>query len=271
MKRSEKVESIIPYAHKVLVTTLCIPVALPGACGVGGADVGDHEIPIADLSIDETTEIRTAFNANRGVYLTVVNADPLLNKVYRLTNFTEVAGVMTKAWVFPAVETAIVAADVINFGGSVEIDIGVIGDEGLVKEFEVENDDAMSETGSVVSRVSRITNAMLKSPTTKLNVENFLLMMPNSFFVTNDTSKKAKYGMKASFFEAVECKVKVVSLQDPTNTARWETISSALMSLTDLTLSGNKDRTKYFNVEFMLNSSDELITFGDTTAVNTPV
>jgi hypothetical protein len=269
MKRETKIESVIPYNHKVLVTPLCIPTAIVGAV-VAVQPVGAHILVVDGFDATESLEIETALNANRGVYCSLGTSPA--NKIYRITKATKTANVITSINIYPALEVATTIADVLTVGGStIAIDIGIIADEGLSITRDLTHDDALSEYGTVISRISRMENAMLKSPATLLNIDNYLLLAPNSFFVNNDTDVKFNYGSNAGFFEAVECSVKVVSAKDPADISKWINADKCLLTLTEFNLAGNKDRTKSMPVEFLLNNSGALFSFGDKTATYTGV
>lgn len=264
--KNKQVESVIPYNHQVLITPLAIPTALVGSVN-GVITAGSHEIPVTASSFTaiESQEIMENLSANRGVYCKITTG--ATDYVRRIVHATvDVSDELTKIWIFPALEVDTADADVISVGGDIEIDIGIIGDDGLNITATVTNDDALTEYQTVASRVSTVTEAKLMSPTTIIDINNYLLIAPNSFFRIKDAEVKFAYGMNAGFFEAVPCKVKVVSRKDPTDINRWQTLNKALLGLEEFGLAGNKDRTKYLKVEFLPNDPDELMTFGDPTA-----
>lgn len=254
------------YSHKVTMTYDTISTAITGAVNLlAGVDAGKHEIPIDGISEDDSATVERALNDNLPVYCTL----DAKTQPYRIIHATLAAGVLTKVWIYPALQEAVADNDVISIGGSIEIDLGVIGEEGCRLTSEITNDETVDEVGAVYDSVQQVKGVSVSIPMLDMTVENFLMIAPNSFYIVKDSAVAYHYGVKKGFVTSPTGLLKLVPKDNTTDKSRTVTFTKVIQQIEEFALNfGGSERTKSLKAMFK-SSGDNLMSIGDTAAAYT--
>lgn len=257
-------------SHKLTFKPTTFSASLTGAVNiVAGVAVDKHEVPVDGFSAEETTEIMNALSNNKLVYLkntTVLTAD---TQVYRVINATKTGDTIDKLWIYPKTQKAWTDDDTLSIGGDIELDYGVIGEDGVKINVTVDNQEILDEVGAVYKKLIKVKKGKVTFPILHLTVENFLLTMPNSYYVVKDSAVAYRYGIKKGIFVAQKGLLKCVDRSDSSNIAKTITFKEVVNAIESIDFNINeKDTTVSIPLAFDI-SSDELIEIGDTAATYT--
>jgi len=261
-----KLSWLKPYSHKVTMAYDTIPTAITGAVNIlAGVDVGKHEIPIDGIGEDDSAAVERALNDNLPVYCKLDGKE----QPYKIIHATLNTGVLNKVWIYPALQEALADDDVISIGGSIEIDLGVIGEEGCRLTSDVANDETVDEVGAVYDNEQQVKGVSVSIPMLDLTVENFLMIAPNSFYIVKDSSVAFHYGIKKGFVTSPTGTLKLVPKDIPTDKSRTVTFSRVIQQVEEFALNfGGSEKTKSLKAMFK-SSGDNLMSIGDTAAAYT--
>lgn len=258
------VKFIEPGTHRVLITPQWNgDDSITGAVGTGGATTGKNELPVSGFTEEQTAAIKSALKDYDHVYLTIGATD---TTAYRLIHMIEAAGVATKFVIYPKLQADATAADPVDVGGKdIQVDIGIIGEDGIKMEGAAEAIEYKDEVGRTVKKFTNLTGIKATIPALSMTIENFLLMMPKSFFIIKDGVLDFAYGITAGFQKAQEIAVKIVPRDDATDLERTIVFEKALMSSDTLNLDIGKEPMKSFPLVFD-SCGDSLVTIGTASA-----
>ncbi|HBD93512.1 MAG: hypothetical protein A2015_10700 [Spirochaetes bacterium GWF1_31_7] len=253
-----------PGTHKVIITPLWNGEnSIDGAVGVGGVVIGKNEIPVSGFPESETVALRRALRNYDHVYLKIGLTD---KTNYRIVKMIETAGVATKFVVYPPVQADAVADDVIKVAGKdIKIDIGMVGEDAIKLEGTIEVIERKDEAGATHSEFVNLQGVKGTVPALTMTRENFLLIMPKSFYVVKDGVVSFAMGLKKGFQKSPNVRVEILSKDDPEDMEKRIFFETAIMSSKEFTLSLGKDTTKAFPITFSSNGNN-LVLIGDETA-----
>jgi hypothetical protein len=261
VEKNLKVPFIRPYSHKVEWTPSTVDGAITGAVDeatwVASQSIGKHEVTVDGFTADDSQEIEDAKDV--GVYISLTGS----TIPYRIINFEKTADLITKLWIFPAIDAAVVDDAVITVNPT--IDLGLIGEDGLNINGEVPQDELIDETENIVEVIQRISNVMAEFAAISMNYENYLLIHPLSFFVIKDSDVAFKYGLKKGFANAPSGKFVISDKNNPTNKSRTVTFEEALLVTDAFEYGLGKEMMKGYPVKIR-STGDNLLTVGDEAA-----
>jgi len=253
-----------PGSHKVIITPLWNgETSIDGAVATGGALTGKNEIPVDGFLADETNALKRALRDFDHVYCNIGATD---KTNYRIVKMIETAGVATKLVVYPPLQADVVALDVVKIGGAnIKLDIGMVGEDAIKLEGSVEFIEYKDETGATQKQIGNLLGVKCTVPALTMTRENFLLIMPKSFFVVKDGVVTFAYGIKKGFQKSPMVRVEIVSADDATDMDRRIYFEKAIMASSELAFNLGKDPTKAFPIVFNSNGTN-LVLIGDETA-----
>ncbi len=255
-------------SHQLTFKPKTFDAAIAGAVNnaTTGVAAGSHEVPVDGISADDSTAIMDALANNKLVYLKNSAAGTADTQAYKVINAVKTADAITKLWVYPKTQKAWADDDAISIGGDIEIDFGVIGEDGVKINLTVESQEVLDEVGAVYKKIQKVKKGKVTFPILHLTVENFLLTMPNSYYVVKDGNVAYKYGIKKGIFTAQKGVLKCVDRANPTDKGKTITFKEVVSGIESIDFNINeKDTTVSIPLTFDI-SSDELIEIGDELA-----